>query len=496
MRAWLTKWIRRTALLLVVIIVGLLAFRIYDTQRGPPLEPWHTYVPHELTAKALDHADWTDYLKAEDKIFADVKRHVSQILDADERIPINRYFEGSPVYPEGFSQDWNRSYVLEPEVTPVGAVVFLHGLTDSPYSLRHIARRYREHGFVSIAIRLPAHGTVPGALTDVEWQDWMAATRLAVREARRRIGPLLPLHMIGFSNGGALALKYALDALEDPRLARPDRLVLISPMIGITRFARFAGLAGLPAFLPAFAKAAWLSVMPEFNPFKYNSFPVNGGRQSYLLTNTLQQQITRLAREKRLDRLAPLLTFQSVIDFTVSTRAVVSALYDLLPPNGSELVLFDVNRSAKFGQLLRTTSDTALARLLPAPPRPFRATIITNANPNSGEVVERVTEASAVEEQSRALGMSYPPGVYSLSHVALPFPMTDSLYGMQPDPDENFGVNLGAIAPRGERNTLIVSLDALLRMSSNPFFPYMIERIEEGISSSAAETPIKAATPP
>jgi hypothetical protein len=68
MRAWLTKWIRRTALLLVVIIAGLLAFRIYDTQRGPPLEPWHTYVPHELTAKGLDHADWTDYLKAEDKI--------------------------------------------------------------------------------------------------------------------------------------------------------------------------------------------------------------------------------------------------------------------------------------------------------------------------------------------------------------------------------------------------------------------------------------------
>jgi alpha-beta hydrolase superfamily lysophospholipase len=132
----------------------------------------------------------------------------------------------------------------------------LHGLTDSPYSMRHIARRYREHGYVSIAIRLPAHGTVPGALTDVEWQDWMAATRLAVREARRRIGPSLPLHMIGFSNGGALALKYVLDALEDPRLARPDRLMLVSPMIGITQFARFAGLAALLAILPAFAEAA------------------------------------------------------------------------------------------------------------------------------------------------------------------------------------------------------------------------------------------------
>ena len=94
------------------------------------------------------------------------------------------------------------------------------------------------------------------------------------------------------------------------------------------------------------------------------------------------------------------------------------------------------------------------------------------------------------------LGLSYPPGVFSLSHVALPFPISDSLYGLQPDPAENFGVNLGAVAPRGERGTLVVSLDALLRMSSNPFFPYMIERIEEGIRVGAAETPRSRRPPP
>jgi len=490
------KIIKRTALLLTIVAAALLGVRIYDTQRGAPLEPWHTFVPHELTAKQIDAASWSDYLKAEDKIFADVLHEVSQRLDPEERIPINRYFEGSPVYPETFSQDWNRSYVLDPDGTPAGAVVFLHGLTDSPYSLRHIARRYREHGYVAIAVRLPAHGTVPGALTDVEWQDWIAATRLAVREAKRRTGVMLPLHLVGFSNGGALALKYALDAIEDRKLARPDRLVLVSPMIGITEFARFAGLASLPAIFPAFAQAAWLSVVPEFNPFKYNSFPVNGARQSYLLTDALQRQISRLAREGKLTHLAPLLTFQSVVDFTVSTRAIVTALYAQLPSNGSELVLFDLNRSAKFGQLLRTASDTALDRLLATPPRQFRTAIIANADADSSEAVERVTEAGSIKEQSRPLGLFYPPGVYSLSHVALPFPVTDSLYGMEPDPAENFGVNLGAIAPRGERNTLIVSLDALLRMSSNPFFPYMIERIEEGIRSSAAEPPIKAATPP
>ena len=77
-----------------------------------------------------------------------------------------------------------------------------------------------------------------------------ARQRRAVREARRRVPAPAPLHLVGFSNGGALAVKYSLDAIEDPQLPRADRLVLLTPMIGITRFARFAGLAGLPALLP------------------------------------------------------------------------------------------------------------------------------------------------------------------------------------------------------------------------------------------------------
>jgi hypothetical protein len=84
---------------------------------------------------------------------------------------------------------------------------------------------------------------------------------------------------------------------------------------------------------------------------------------------------------------------------------------------------------------------------------------------------------------------SVAPCRVSLSHVALPFPTSDSLYGLQPDPAENFGINLGAIAARGERGTLIVNLDSLLRMSSNPFFPYLIERIEESIKPSAPREP-------
>jgi hypothetical protein len=56
-----------------------------------------------------------------------------------------------------------------------------------------------------------------------------------------------------------------------------------------------------------------------------------------------------------------------------------------------------------------------------------------------------------------------------------------AFYGSDPDPREDYGIRLGTIAARGESGALIVSLDTLLRMSSNPFFPYLLERIERGI---------------
>lgn len=489
MTARVLRFFRRVLVLLVVAVMAVMAVRVWSSQRGPPLDPWHTYVPPDLHAAEIDVADWASYLEHEDEIFHDVRREVVDKIGESARVPGNRYFAGSPIYPGNFKQDFNRSYSLEPDGPPVGAVVLLHGLTDSPYSLRHIARRYRDKGFVAIAIRLPGHGTVPAALTDVEWEDWDAATRLAVREARRRVGPDKPLHIVGFSNGGTLAMKYTLDALEDDRLARPDRVILISPMIGITSFARFAGLAALPALLPAFAKAAWLGIVPEFNPFKYNSFPVNGARQSHRATVALQDRIARAAREGRLANLPPILTFQSVVDFTVSTPAVISRLYARLPANGSELVLFDINRAAAVSPLLRNAAETALSRILPAPPRNYRTAVITNEAPDTYKVLERTVEAGATSEQTRALGLAFPPGIFSLSHVALPFPMSDSLYGMKPDPSEDFGIHLGAIAPRGERGVLIVNLDTLLRTSSNPFFPYVQERIDQVIASAPRDKP-------
>jgi alpha-beta hydrolase superfamily lysophospholipase len=488
MTASMKKILRRALLALLVLAVVGLGVRSYRSLQGPELQPWHTFVPTELRADELDAADWAAYMAREQQVFDSVLANVTQQLAADQRAPYNRYFADSPVFPARFKQDWNRSYVLEPASTPKGAVVLLHGLTDSPYSLRHVARRYADMGFVAIGMRLPGHGTVPAGLTDVRWEDWAAATRLAVREARRRAPAPAPVHIVGFSNGGALAVQYALEAIEDPRLPRADRLVLLTPMIGITRFARFAGFAGLPAMLPAFAKAAWLSNVPEFNPFKYNSFPVNGARQSYRLTDALQARIQRLARDGRLQAMPPVLTFQSVIDFTVSTPAILSALYAFLPDNGSEIVLFDVNRTVKFGPLLRPSSYVALDRLSPTAPQAYRFTAVVNAGDDSLATLERTIAPGELEPVERPLGIDYPAGIFSLSHLAIPIPPNDPLYGTQPDPAtrDEFGLNLGALDARGERGALIVDQDFLTRLPSNPFYDYLVGRIVDGIDKPPA----------
>ncbi|MCX5732588.1 MAG: hypothetical protein NTY18_14845 [Deltaproteobacteria bacterium] len=60
---------KRTALVVVVVAVTLVAARIFETQRGPPLRHWHTHVPHELTVAELERTDWAGYLQAEATLF-------------------------------------------------------------------------------------------------------------------------------------------------------------------------------------------------------------------------------------------------------------------------------------------------------------------------------------------------------------------------------------------------------------------------------------------
>jgi hypothetical protein len=252
-------------------------------------------------------------------------------------------------------------------------------------------------------------------------------------------------------------------------------------MIGVTPAARLASVISALGSFDYFEKARWLDVLPEYNPFKYNSFPARAGRETFEITRDLYGQLAEAAAGGRLAQFPPVLTFQSLVDATVSTDAVVSALYDRLPPGGNELVLFDINRVANLEPFIRPADLSIVARLFEQRARSYRVTVVTNTRPDALDVSARDVQPGTLTPVDRALPLAWPRELFSLSHVALPFPSDDPLYGNAAAAVADGPVTLGLLSPRGERSVLTVPVEVLMRVSSNPFFPYVTERLSEWI---------------
>jgi alpha-beta hydrolase superfamily lysophospholipase len=462
----------------VVLIVG----GGFDARRRlPDLKPWHRVHFDDVTAGELDRTfTFQQYVAREERLFAGV-RALEASIDAGDRTPVNRYYSGSLSHPSKADRDWNRSFETEVAWPPRAGALLLHGLTDSPYSMRAIAHSLRDRGVYSLSMRMPGHGTVPSGLVYARWEDWLEAVRVGVRHVRSRIPDGAPLLLVGYSNGGALVLKYSLEALTNSE-PRPAKLILLSPMIGVTPAARLARWIGMLGFVPYFEKARWIDVVPEFNPFKYTSFPANAGFQTFRLTRAIHDDLDRVHASGRAGELPPILTFQSIVDTTVSAPAVVFSLYERLPANGSELVLFDVNHLSGIDVFVQPADLEMGARFLAAAARPYRRVLITNASADTRDVEARTIEPGGTLPSHTALGLSWPQDVFSLTHIAVPFPIDDPLYGIKPPATPGGALALGRLSPRGEKSVLMVGTDVLMRLSSNPFFTFVTQRIDRWLA--------------
>lgn len=132
------------------------------------------------------------------------------------------------------------------------------------------------------------------------------------------------------------------------------------------------------------------SVLPEYNPFKYNSFPVNAARQSWLLTQALQKQLNNDEKWKAGDTCAGS-GFPVRYGFNRQYPRRSGPLFTLLPANGSALVLFDINQAATLRPLFRPGAYVAAESLLLPAPRCFTTTVVTNASAQSLAIVARTT---------------------------------------------------------------------------------------------------------
>ena len=472
------KRVCRLCILVLSILMTVVLLHGLKARTMPELKPWHRVTLSEEFTRRLDTSDMTfeAYQQLEDRLFKELDQKVTSKTVPAKKEQYNRYHAGSLSSPNRFTQNWNRSYELVPDDIE-GGILLIHGLTDSPYSMRSLAETFYAANYYVLCLRMPGHGTVPAALTDISWKDWLSAARVGFRHVRAKVGDSNPLLLAGYSNGGAVSLLYTLESLQAEDMATPDRVILLSPAIGITEFARAAYWLKLASVLPGFEKAKWDKVFPEYDPFKYNSFPLNAATQSYALAKVVQKRINRMQADGSLSKLPAVITFQSVVDSTVIAKHILAKFYDKLSPGGHQVIGFGTNQNVFIENFLKTAAVDSLTTHRVNDKLPYTLTLITNSHRESQEVIARTKEAGQTQWYDTPLNASWPGGIYSLSHVALPFPMDDSLYGLKPATDPNDHVQLGQVYARGEKNALRIPEANLMRLRCNPFWDYLQARI-------------------
>ena len=495
------RYLARFAWGVTGFLIGVLVLLYLWLQTRPPLEYWHTpSLINEL--KNLDKATWQEYIDHEDIMFKQLEELVAKNAGKGKDTVYfwQRYNPKGTSNPLTYPNNWNRSFWLKPKSPPRFKVILAHGLSDSPYSLRSIGQSLHSNGGEVLGVRTPGHGLIPGSLLSKYWEQERDVFALAVEGAMKGKDKNTPLFFVGYSNGAALVVDYTIRAIEGKVPYKPDGIILLSPAMKITPLAKFAKVQRLLGILPGFANSAWSDIQPEYDPYKYNSFPVNAGLQIYELTEQVQKGLAKLRAEDKLKEFPPLLAFTSVADATIQPTTTAEDLMMELQGPQHELVLFDINNKNAESGLLKDDYQALLKRLGDGVVLPFTYRLISNCTKKTSQVDELTKLTGEQKFTACALNLHWPKEIYSLSHVALPFPSNDPVYGdpalLPPLNDKNsirvsngerkrHPINLGGGGLRGEKGTFIVTMNQLSRLRFNPFYSYIDKRVDGFINKYA-----------
>lgn len=231
-------------------------------------------------------------------------------LDANIIINANSPFE---LYPNTINKNSQSKF---------GALL-IHGLLDSPLSLRDIGLRLQANGVLCRAILLPGHGTIPHDLLHVSYQEWIQAVRYGVETLRREVDHIF---LIGYSTGAALSVHQA---LTDPQIAG---IVLLAPAIKVK--APVDIVVAWHRLLKVFSsEQQWLYREEEIDYAKYHSIGFNAVTQVTELTKLLY----KLKQAHTLS--CPLFMAVSREDETISSHSAIDFFINL-PNKENKLLLY------------------------------------------------------------------------------------------------------------------------------------------------------------
>lgn len=205
-------------------------------------------------------------------------------------------------------------------------ILLSHGYTATSAEIRYLAKAFHKKGYTVAGPLLPGHGTQPGDLNRVRWQDWVQAgeellTKLLESCDRVFVG--------GESMGGLLALYLA---SQEPRIAG---VLLYAPAISITMSARER--------LKLYAAAPFITQMERESldcATEWQGYP------GLPLKGTIQLLRFQEATRKRLSQIyQPVLIFQGQHDATVA-------------PEAGEIILNGIMSSVKEHYWMKNSSHT------------------------------------------------------------------------------------------------------------------------------------------
>jgi pimeloyl-ACP methyl ester carboxylesterase len=150
-------------------------------------------------------------------------------------------------------------WTLESNGTPRGVVVAFHGLNQRPCALDQLCGELGRAGFYVYRPVLSGHdGSGNDEVTEAAWIDDVRKSLVRVHEQY----PELPLHVVGYSIGGLLAVR-SLDLYPD--MPKPSSMILLAPALSLRTFTHLSR---------AFAWAASLSLrVPSLTPKDYRVYP-------------------------------------------------------------------------------------------------------------------------------------------------------------------------------------------------------------------------------
>lgn len=202
-------------------------------------------------------------------------------------------------------------------------ILLIHGLFDSPFIMRDVARHFLTRGFLVRTILLPGHGTVPGDLLTIKHQEWQKAAAYGVEQLKKDVEEV---YISGYSLGGALAIDQA---LHNPTISA---LILFSPALELVQHF-LALLYQTHILISWFVKRAnWYRINPPIDYARYTSYPLNAVDQTYWMCRRTKRTL------EANPLLMPLFIAQSADDEVITPQVLLNSFPDL--PNPQNRLLY------------------------------------------------------------------------------------------------------------------------------------------------------------